>query len=158
MNLGTPILRLRFNPNFSFEEKLLDYVFDPLPGETDDFVNQERVNSANFNFPLLLQFRALRYNNFGAYWIAGGQYTWDMQSQKKASQNFIDPFIKLNNHDWQAQLGVGVEFYFPYFKLGMEIKYSHGLVNSLIQDDTPISEPIDRLYNRLWSFSLVVEG
>lgn len=159
MNIGTPVVRLRFMPSFSFLERILDYDFEDLnPNSTGDFINQERVNSSNFDFPLMLQFRTLRYNNFASYVLLGGQYSWDMQSNAKASQNYIDPFIKLQSHDWQAQLGGGVEFFFPYFKMGIEIKYSHGLINTFIQDDTKVSSPIDRMYNKVWALSLIIEG
>lgn len=159
VNLGTPIVRLRFIPTFSFQERILDYTFESNdPAKSGDFLNQERVNSSNFEFPLMLQFRTLRFNNFATYVLMGGQYSWDMQSQAKASQDYIDPFIKLKSHDWQAQLGGGVEFFFPYFKFGLEVKYSQGLINSFIQDDTFIAAPIDRLYNKVWSVSIVIEG
>jgi hypothetical protein len=55
-------------------------------------------------------------------------------------------------------LGGGVEFFAPYFKFGMEIKYSHGLINSFIQDGTPVSSPIEKLYNKVWWFSIIFEG
>ena len=159
MNLGTPVVRLRFIPSFSFQERVLDYAFiNPDSEAKTDLFIQERINSAYFDFPLMLQFRTLRLNNFDSYVLVGGQYSWDMQSQKNASQNFIDPFIKLQSYDWQAQLGAGIEFFTPYFKLGIELKYSHGLVNSFIQDGTKSSSPIDRLYNKVWSLSLIIEG
>lgn len=159
MSLGTPVVRLRFMPSFSFQERVLNYVFDEVDPKTGgDLVNQERINSSNFDFPLMLQFRTIRLNNFATYVLTGIQYSWDMQSNADASQNFIDPFIKNKSHDWQAQLGGGVEFFFPYFKLGLEIKYAHGLMNAFIQDGTRISSPIDRLYSKTWSFSLIIEG
>jgi hypothetical protein len=159
LKVGTPVVRLRFIPTLSFQERVLNYVFeDPDPTSMKDWINEERVNSTNLDFPLMWQFRTLRVNNFASYVLLGAQYSLDLQSQQDASQNYIDPFIKIKKHDWQGQLGAGVEFFAPYFKFGMEIKYSHGLVNSFIQDDTPVSEPIDRLYNKVWWFSLIFEG
>jgi hypothetical protein len=40
----------------------------------------------------------------------------------------------------------------------MELKYSQGFKNSFIQDFTTVANPIDRLYNRGWSFSIIFEG
>lgn len=156
MKLGTPIVRLRFIPTLSFQERILDYTF--MPNDTTEIFNQERISSTNLDFPLMFQFRTLRVNNFASYFLLGGQYSLDLQSQQDASQNFTDPFIKLNRQDWSGQLGVGVEFFAPYFKFGMEIKYQHGFRNSHVKDDALIAQPIDRLYNKVWWFSLIFEG
>ena len=157
MKLGTPVLRLRFIPTLSFQEKLLRYTFEDTLLNTDQ-IGEERVNSTNLDFPLMLQFRTKRYNNFTAYALIGGQYSIDLQSQEKASQNYIDPYIKIKRNDIQGQIGGGIEFFAPYFKFGIEIKYSHGFINSFIQDNTNIAEPINKLYNKVWSLSLIFEG
>lgn len=156
MKLGTPVVRLRFIPTLSFQERILNYTF--MPNDTTEILNQERISSTNLDFPLMFQFRTLRVNNFASYFLVGGQYTLDLQSQQDASQNFTDPFIKLNRHDWSGQLGVGVEFFAPYFKFGMEIKYQHGFRNVHVKDNAAIAQPIDRLYNKVWWFSLIFEG
>jgi hypothetical protein len=106
----------------------------------------------------MFQFRTLRVNNFASYFLVGGQFSIDTQSQENASQNFTDPFLKLNRYDYSGQLGVGVEFFAVFYKFGMEIKYQHGLRNSHIKDNALIAQPIDRLYNKVWWFSLIFEG
>ena len=72
MKLGTPVLRLRFIPTLSFQERVLSYQ------SLDSFnfkkgVGEERVNSTNLDFPLMLQFRTKRFNNFTAYTLLGAQ-------------------------------------------------------------------------------------
>ena len=157
MKLGTPMLRLRFMPTLSFQERVLIYQsLDSINFRNG--VGEERVNSTSLDFPLMLQFRTKRYNNFTAYALIGGQYSIDLQSQEKASQNYIDPFIKIKKNDFQGQIGGGVEFFAPFFKFGLELKYSHGFKSSFIQDWTPISNPIDQLYNKSWWFSIIFEG
>lgn len=159
LKVGTPVVRLRLIPTLSFQERVLKYTFvNPDTSATGDFFNEERINSTNLDFPLMFQFRTLRLNNFASYVLFGGQYSLDLQSQQDASQDFIDPFIKLKKSDWQGQVGAGVEFFAPYFKFGVEVKYSHGFVNSFIDDNTMISRPIDRLYNKVWWISLIFEG
>jgi hypothetical protein len=157
MKLGTPMLRLRFIPTLSFQERVLNYKsLDSI--NFRDGVGEERINSTSLDFPLMLQFRTKRYNNFTAYALIGGQYSIDLQSQEKASQSYIDPFIKIKKHDFQGQIGGGIEFFAPYFKFGLELKYSHGFRSSFIQDWTPVSNPINQLYNKGWWFSIIFEG
>lgn len=159
LKLGTPMVRLRLIPTLSFEERVLNYTFvnkkEPL-GE--DVILEERVGSTNLDFPLMFQFRTLRLNNFAAYLLAGGQFTLDLQSQEKATQSSVDPFIKIKKKDFQGQIGGGVEFFATYFKLGIEIKYSRGFKNAFIQDHTEPSNPIDQLFNKTLWFSLIFEG
>lgn len=159
MKLGTPLLRLRFIPSLSFQERILNYTFyaeDDPDKEFDEY--EERIGSTNLDFPLLLKFRTARYNNFAAYIVAGAQYTLDLQSKEKNAQKYSDPFIKLYRDDFQAQVGAGVDFFLPFFKFGIELKLSHGFKNALIQDNTRLSKPIDKLYNRVWWISLTFEG
>jgi hypothetical protein len=159
LKLGTPTVRLRFLPTLSFQERVLKYTFvNPDPNATEDLFLEERVNSTNLDFPLMLQFRTLRLNNFAAYVFLGGQYSLDLQSREKASQDLIDPFIKIRKNDIQGQIGLGVEFFAEYFKFGMEVKYSQGFKNSFIQDFTPSSNPINKLYNNVVWISLIFEG
>lgn len=159
MKLGHPVVRLRLIPTLSFQEKVVNYRFeDPDPTEEEDIFNEERINMTAIDIPLMLQFRTKRMNNFAAYCLIGGQYSVDLQSQEDASQDFLDPFLKLKKHDFQAQVGGGIEIFAPFFKFGMEIKYSHGVINSYVPDNTFISEPIDKTYNRVWWFSIIFEG
>jgi len=157
IKLGTPTIRFRLIPTLSFQERVLNYTSI----DTFNFpkgVGQQRINSTNLDFPMMLQFRTRRYNNFTAYSLIGVQYSMDLQSQEDASQNFYDPFIKIKRNDWQGQIGAGIEFFAPYFKFGMELKYSQGFKSSFIQDFTTVANPIDRLYNRGWCFSIIFEG
>jgi hypothetical protein len=165
LRLGSPVFRLRFIPTLSFQERAISYQYspkkptlqDPNPSKKDVF-DEQRISSTNLDFPLMLQFRTLRYNNFAAYVLGGAQYTIDLQSQEKKNQSFNDPFVKIKRDDLQGQVGGGVEFFMPYFKLGLEIKFSHSWTNALIQDNTKVSLPIQSLQNRIWWFSITFEG
>lgn len=156
LKVGTPVVRLRFIPTLSFQERVLNYTF--MIDDTTDLLNEERINSTNLDFPLMFQFRTLRVNNFASYVLLGAQYSLDLQSQEDDTQDFNDPFIKIKQHDWQGQVGAGIEFFAPYFKFGMEVKFSHGFRNSFVPDNTFISDPILKTYNRVWWFSIIFEG
>ena len=157
LKLGTPVLRLRLMPCLSFQERVLEYrsidstIFPTGKGE-------ERINSTSVDLPLTFLFKTKRFNNFTAYALFGAQYSIDLQSQQDASQNYIDPFIKLNRYDIQGHIGCGVEFFAPFFKFSLELKYTHGMTNSFIQDYSPVAKPIDQLYNKGWWFSIIFES
>jgi hypothetical protein len=118
IKLGTPTIRFRVIPTLSFQERVLQYQsLDTI--WFNNGVGTQRVNSTNLEFPMMLQFRTKRYNNFTAYSLFGMQYSIDLQSQQDASQNFYDPFVKIKKNDWQGQIGAGLEFFAPYFKFGL---------------------------------------
>lgn len=158
MKLGTPLLRLRFMPSISFQERILNYYTISNEENKKFDVYEERVGSTNLDFPLLLKFRTLRYNNFAAYIIGGGQYTLDLQSKEKIAQKYGEPFIKIFRDDFQYQVGAGVDFFMTFFKFSIELKFSHGFKNALIQDNTRLSSPIESLKNRIWLISFTFEG
>ena len=157
LKLGTPVLRLRFMPGLSFQEKTLTY----RSLDSTNFpkgMSEERINATSLDFPLTFVFRTKRFNNFAAYALFGGQYSIDLQSQQDASQNYIDPFIKLNRYDIHGQLGGGIDFYAPFFKFSIEIKYSHGVQSTFRQDYSPVAKPLDALYNKGWWFSIIFQS
>lgn len=156
VKLGTPSIRLRFIPSLSFQEKVLEYTYFDEEGLLD--TEEERVGSTNLDFPLVLKFRTTRYNNFAAYVLTGAQFSIDLQSKETAAQTPANPFLKIKRDDFQAQVGAGFDFFLPYFKFGIELKLSHGIVNALVPDNTRLSDPIETLYNRVWWISFTFEG
>ena len=158
LKLGSPVLRLRFVPTFSFQERVINIYSDPISNEIKETFNEERINSSNVDLPLMLQLRTLRYTNFAAYCLAGIQYSMDLQSVEEKNQNFVDPFIKIKKYDWMYQFGGGLEFFAEFFKFGIELKYSQGFNNVFIQDYTPVSNPIQSLLNNSWILSITFEG
>lgn len=158
LRLGTPILRLRFIPTFSFQERVINYFSNPKTINGKEIFNEERINSANIDLPVLLQIRTLRYGNFTSYFIGGAQYSIDLQSSAEKTQNIVDPFIKLQKKYWMGQAGIGIEFFAEYFKFGIEVKYSQGFQNVLIQDHSAVSNPLESLRNNAWIFTITFEG
>lgn len=159
MKLFIPVLRLRLVPTFSFQERVINYYTLPLiKDQISEDKHQERVNSSNIDFPLMLQLRTLRYGNFTSYCLGGIQYSIDLQSLEEKTQNLMDPFIKIKKKDVAAQVGAGIEFFNEYYKFGIELKYSQGFSNVFIKDNVPIAKPIDVLINNSWIFSITFEG
>src|SRR5680860_250545 len=73
LKIGTPLIRLRFIPSLSFQERILNYSFyeENDEGEIELVEDEQRIGSTNLDFPLLFKFRTKRYNNFAAYALLG---------------------------------------------------------------------------------------
>jgi hypothetical protein len=150
--------KLRVVPiQLSFEDRVLTYRY--LESDTSFASLQNQVQSTYLQFPVSLKFRTDRLNNFAAYMIGGIQYGIDLQSNEKAvNSNNPDDVIKANRNAWDLQIGGGADFFLKYFKFGIEIRYSQGMNNMLIQDNSYYAAPLDRLRNRSWVVALTFEG
>lgn len=151
----TPSLRLRFVPSLSFQERKVNYTYlwSSVADSTETL--DQRVESTFLDFPLYFKFRTLRATNFAAFFLAGAKYSLDMASQKDVS---TDEILKIRKPDFSYELGVGTDFFLQYFKFGLELKYSMGIPNSLIQENNRWSRPIDKLNNSMWLLSITFEG
>lgn len=158
LNIFSKTLKLRFIPSLSFQERLFEFdYYDPsMPNSVD--LRDARIESTYLDFPLMLKYRTFRYNNFAAYFVTGIQYSLDLASQIDINNGGPDPLIIIDKHDYAGQVGVGVDFFLPYFKFGIELKYSHGIKNILIQDNTRYARHLDELRSKVWWVSFTFEG
>lgn len=67
---------------------------------------------------------APRFNNHRPYVLVGLNPMLNLN-------NANDSYIKLKKYDCYAEIGVGCDFYLPYFKLRPELKFMYSLINSL---------------------------
>lgn len=150
-------VHFRFIPGLSFQDRGLNYRFLESDGTSD--VILKRTESVYLDFPILLKLRTNRVDNFAAYALIGGKYSRDMQSQKDVN-NAIgnEVIVRLKDSDYSLDVGGGIDFFLPFFKLTIEMKTAIGLTNVLIQEDSRFSAPIESLRTRTFVFSLCFEG
>lgn len=150
-------VHFRFIPGLSFQDRGLNYRFLESDGTSD--VILKRTESVYLDFPILMKLRTNRVDNFAAYALIGGKYSRDMQSQKDVN-NAIgnEVIIRLKDSDYSLDVGGGIDFFLPFFKLTIEMKTAIGLTNVLIQEDSRFSAPIESLRTRTFVFSLCFEG
>lgn len=79
--------------------------------------------------PIDIKYAAQRYRNSRPYLTAGVMPVFDVS--KKRSD-----YLKLNTSDVYLTVGLGCDFYLPFFKLNPEIKFCFGLTD-VIQHDRP---------------------
>lgn len=148
---------LRFIPTLSFNERVLEYTFLLENGSTEKITKD--VNSTYIDFPLLFKYRTNRMNNVAPYVILGAQFSIDVASQKNVDNtnaNII--IIKLDNTNFSAATGIGVDFFLPYFKFGIELKANIGIKNMFIDDNTLFSAPIESIRTQSIMLSFTFEG
>nr|MCS5664072.1 hypothetical protein [Flavobacteriales bacterium] len=78
----------------------------------------------------------------------------DMASEKDVKDETI---FKLNRSNFALEIGVGCDFYFEYFKFAPQIKYSYGLTNLIVKDETIFTDPLEGFYSRGLQISFTFE-
>ena len=118
-------LSLRLSPTMHFGAKHL--VFRHLNRTDADGhvieVSQDMKNTY-LAFPVDLKFAAERFNNYRPYITAGIN---PMINLTGTSQDYI----QLKRYDTMLEVGIGCDFYLPFFKLIPELKFSYSLTDAL---------------------------
>lgn len=150
------LIVLRFEPGLLLGQRDIEYHFETKK-DTFDIIKQPE--SALLYFPLTARLRSKRYGNFAAYMSAGGQYTYDLGSQKDVRNNIAGKeIIKLYKHDFGMQVGTGLDFFLPYFKLGFDLRVMLGLRDRLVHDQTIYARAISSLRSKAILFTVTFEG
>jgi hypothetical protein len=153
-------LAVRFVPDLAFASRTLNYNFDTPHDTTRGYVNLKKTVESTFvEFPLDLKLRSERLHNFAAYFLAGGKYSLDLASQKDVNNtNTATAVVKLKKYDYGVNVGGGIEFFLPYFKLGLELKYTYGFNDLIARDKYIYSTSVEKLQTRMFLFSVTFEG
>jgi len=151
---------LRFLPSLSFAQRNINYTFrKDILGVPATETLVRTVESTYIELPLLFKYRSKRLNNFAAYLIGGGKYVMDLASNEDVDNATLnEPIIKTNSQFIAAEVGIGTDFFLPYFKFSIEGKMSYGISNILVRDNTIFSNPIERMLPKMFILSLHFEG
>jgi hypothetical protein len=144
---------LRAVPTFSFSERNIEYTSAQNGGGEDI----ETLESVFFEFPFLVRFKSAPYKDKRLFVLAGFKYTYDLANNSRTRQ--AETLINISPHDYQFEMGFGVQFFLPYFIFSPQIKYSHGLNNVLIYNgELEKTNIIERIVSRAFTISLNFEG
>lgn len=107
---------------------------EPALGET----LRQNIKSALVVVPVDIKYSSVRYRNSRPYVTAGFMPAVDVAKKRT-------DYIKLKTFDCYLTVGIGCDFYLPYFKLNPEIKFCFGLTDVLDHKRPDLSEEPDRL-------------
>lgn len=155
---------LRFIPSLSFSERRMQYsiCIEDNQGQREMKSLTKSIGTTFVEMPLNIKYRSKRYNNIGAYVMGGVNPKIDMASQKdnkdvnSNGQEFINNLVT-KRFDCSAELGAGFDIYNQWFRMGIEIKMSYGLLDIVKNESFIYTAPIKQLRNKLFQFSLIFE-
>jgi hypothetical protein len=148
----TDQLELRFLPGVAFgQRELMFYQNDRVYGKP------QTLESSYIELPWLLKYKSQRVNNVRGFVVGGLNPRFDLaKTYKEEDEVYMD--LKLN--DICYELGGGFDFYFPYFKLSIELRGSWGMFNVLNRRITPHTEyqcAIEKLHSSVYMISFYIE-
>lgn len=142
----------RFLPTLSFAERQIR--FDQVRSSEPIIA---RFESVFVEMPFHIRYKSAPYKDMRLFVVTGVKYGFDVANQSKARQ--ADENVKIAPTDFAGEIGVGIQFFFPYFIFSPELKMSQGLGNTLIFDSAlPQSTVIEKVLSRTFTLSLHFEG
>jgi hypothetical protein len=115
---------LRLSPGMYFGNKNVTMI-ESHTGVT----NTQNVKSAYVVVPLDLKISGDRYKNTRPYVTVGGMAAFDVGKRRS-------DYLQFKPSDFYLTLGMGCDFYLPFFKLNPEIKFCFGL-SDILKHDRP---------------------
>lgn len=144
---------IRFLPTLSFAERNINYaaVRDVRPPFS------RRIESVFVEMPFQVRYKSEPFNDMRLFVLAGMKYAFDVASESRTRQS--TELVKVSPTDFALEIGAGAQFFFPYFIFSPELKFSHGLGNVLIFDQSlEEASVIEKILSRTLTLSLHFEG
>ena len=133
---------LRFTPGVGFYRRGIEFQGDSILGRRIRGGLEEKVvESAMVELPLLLKYKSKRRKNVRMYFVGGLKYSIDV-TNKKDEQVDPEQILRGASRDFALEYGFGVDLYYPFFKFGPELRFSHGLNNMRQDDPSPYAKAI----------------
>ncbi len=146
---------VRFLPGVSFGQRTINFYKNGAL-----YNDQQQLESSFLEFPLLVKAKGMRLNNSRPYLIAGLNFRYDLAA-KKDYDDERPVYIRLRPADLYYEVGAGIDFYLPYFKLTIEAKMSNGLRDVLVHEPEPyhseFANSIETLKSQIWVLSFHFE-
>jgi len=123
---------LRVSPGLYFGNKVvrfLNHLGNPNAPDQLHYKQSQNIKSTYIVLPIDLKMSAKRYHNMRPYFTGGVMYAQDLAKDRGEQ-------YKLKNADVMLTVGMGCDFYMPFFKLCPEIKFCFGL-NNLLDRNRP---------------------
>ncbi|MBP9982447.1 MAG: PorT family protein [Prevotella sp.] len=117
-------LQLRIAPTMYFGSRHIVFHNSSTEKATEE---QQDMKTVYIATPIDLIFAAPRFNNHRPYILGGITPAINLSGKDK-------DYIKLKRYDTFAEIGLGCDFYLPFFKVRPELKFMYSLMNSLDKD------------------------
>lgn len=137
-------LAFRIVPSVGFYDRALNYTFygkDGISDSTSRF-SEQVVETAMIETSFLLKYKSLRRKNHRFYLI-GGLKPGIRAGGKKANKS--ENRMGFGKVDLAIEYGIGIDFYFKFFKFAPELRFSNGIINMNTTDINSYNQSLDKM-------------
>ena len=146
-------MSLRASPTMHFGQNIVRFR-EQKSGET----SKQSVKTTYIAVPVHVKFAAERFNNYRPYVTAGVSPMWNLTVKKQQQ-------LLLRKFDFMIEVGVGCDFYLPFFKLIPELKFSFSPLDVLKKERNDLldanylkfTQSVDRVTSKMVTLSLYFE-
>ena len=116
---------LRVTPTMHFGAKHLTFINMNKKDERGDYIRETQdLKNTYISVPIDIKFAAPRWNNHRPYIMAGVNPMFNLTGGDQ-------DIVRLKRVNTMLEIGMGCDFYLPFFKLIPELKFCFGLGNAL---------------------------
>lgn len=142
----------RFIPGFAYSERRLNFTKSGRAFE-------KSIESVFVEIPFLLRYKSAPYKDKRVFILGGLKYSYDVASNSRTRKDKIQDLILMSPHDFQVEVGAGLQIFLPFFIFSPEIKFSRGINNIHIYNgQLADSRIIDKVLSRAFTVSFHFEG
>ena len=124
----TEYLSLRFIPTMYFGDKTVTF-----REQMNGSISWQAIKSTYLSVPVDVKWSAERFNNYRPYVVAGVAPMMDLTVKRQRE-------LLVQRADVALEVGLGCDFYMPFFKLIPELKFCFGLADVLVKKRTDLTD------------------
>lgn len=154
----TEHLNFRVSPSFLFQQRKVTFARDAVVPYYENVINddgsvqqvlagetvtrQERgqqLKTSCIAIPLSLKISTRRINNYRPYMVTGVDFSFDLGHAGE------DPIV-FKHFDYGLHIGMGCDFYLPFFKFAPELRFNLGLSDMIDHERKDLKDETQRPY------------
>lgn len=124
----TEHVALRFVPTMHFGDKAVTF-----REQQSGAMEWQAIKSTYLTVPVEVKCSAQRFNNYRPYVLAGLAPMLDLTVKRQRA-------LLVQRADVAVEVGLGCDFYLPFFKLIPELKFCFGLSDILVKDRSDLTD------------------
>ena len=121
-------------------------------------IERQQIKSTYIAVPIQAKITAERFNNYRPYVVAGLSPMFDLTIKKQRP-------LLVKSFDCMVEVGLGCDFYLPFFKLNPELKFSFSFIDILQKERNDLldanylkfTQSVDRVASKMITLSLYFE-
>lgn len=142
-------LDIRFMPRVGFYDFGITY----LDGEGEQNRLDPPPDFTTLDLSLSAKFKSTRRGNYRMFLTAGATPMINVSSKKKLEE--ASKFLSVKGNNLTADVGFGVDIYFPLFKFSPEVRYSYGIPDLKASNEGQFDPNFSSLGSQVWALYLV---